>query len=376
MTCTKIFYVAPSTLEFATLAGVLNVSFRDDKKNESFSHLSPKVSAASLTRNENIHRRINKIPSVLGSDLNEKQGLTHDVFLSAVCQNGTSNWLGRLQMWLGKGGCGKTHVKRAIINTLNAAGKKEATFGTLGIALVNVRGANLHNLNRGFGIPIGTSYKPLSSKTFRQLERLHLVDLDYMITGEPSILKQREVYWLHKLSCEFKGNNKPFGGLCILLVVDMGQLPAVGCSVSWNEKSNTNDYKLGYNRYRQFDIVTRLTVNEGLDRNYADVVAYSEILFRLHDDENTLEGAQLIKRMIVQLTFQLRPSRRKWFHLRSKSHCWWTEKKKRKGVRRDLKLKQKIGSNNVANAIDLSVNYMEVSKSKNMMEDCISRWKG
>ena len=47
----------------------------------------------------------------------------------------------------------------------------------------------------------------------------------------------------------------------ILLVGgDMGQLPAVGGSALRNDKTASEDDKFGFSLYRQFEIVTRLTV--------------------------------------------------------------------------------------------------------------------
>ena len=54
------------------------------------------------------------------------------------------------------------------------------------------------------------------------------------------MLKQRELHCLVQRAREIKGKNELFGGLSILLVGgDMGQLPAVGGSVLWNDKQTS-----------------------------------------------------------------------------------------------------------------------------------------
>ena len=135
------------------------------------------------------------------------------------------------------GGTGKSHVIRAIMKTLQGKGKKGATFATTGIAAVNIGGSALHSCCQGFAISTGKKYLELSKKNLRRLQNLY-GDLDFMFIDEVSMKKQREVFWLHKRLCKIRGKSKHFGGICILMVGDMGQLPPVGGSVLWNEKSS------------------------------------------------------------------------------------------------------------------------------------------
>ena len=108
------------------------------------------------------------------------------------------------------------------------------------------------------------------------------------------MLKQKELYYLDQRLREINGCNIIFGGLAILMVGDIGQLPAVKGSVLWNEKCSNVDDRRGWIVYQSFDVLTRLTVNERLDMTDADAVAYSEILTRLHDGKNTRADAELI----------------------------------------------------------------------------------
>ena len=236
-------------------------------------------------------------PTVLRSSLNEQQKIAHDVFVEAVCQE-TSNEFEPLQILVGQGGCGKTHVLNAINSTLKSKGKVGANFATTGIAAVGIGGSTLHSYSSGFGIPISTgAYKPLTGKTLRRLQELHQ-NLDYIILDEYTMLKQREVFYLDQRARQVKPKQKDklFGGLKILFVGDPGQLPAVKGLVLWNQKGSHDHDKRGFVLYLQFKEVTRLIFNERLDKRDSDAREYSEILNRLHDGKNTKTDAALINK--------------------------------------------------------------------------------
>ena len=61
------------------------------------------------------------------------------------------------------------------------------------------------------------------------------------------MLKQREIFYLHKRLCQIKENfENVFGGIAILMVEDIGQLSAVLGSVLWNKsKCKTQMTKMG-----------------------------------------------------------------------------------------------------------------------------------
>ena len=89
------------------------------------------------------------------------------------------------------------------------------------------------------------------------------------------------------------GINAPFGGLAVLLVGDIGQLPPVKGKVLWDDKC-TGDDANAFNLYNMFDVITKLTENVRLDPNDHDAKLYDDILKRLHDGNNTESDANLI----------------------------------------------------------------------------------
>ena len=91
-------------------------------------------------------------------------------------------------------------------------------------------------------------YTALSHKILKRLQKLHEA-LRYIIIDEYSMLKQRELHYLDQRLREIFRNNLPFGGLCVLLVGDIGQLPPVNGVVLWASNSSNAKDKLGYLQY-------------------------------------------------------------------------------------------------------------------------------
>ena len=58
----------------------------------------------------------------------------------------------------------------------------------------------------------------------------------YIIIDEFSMMKQIEMFYLDQRLREIFRNNLPFGGIAILFVGDIGQLPPVKGKVLWDEK--------------------------------------------------------------------------------------------------------------------------------------------
>ena len=241
-----------------------------------------------------LHNRMQN-GTVHRNSLNENQRVAHDLFVAAVkssCGRSTSESekkVGKLQVMTGQGGCGKPHVLKCINSTLSKMGIKGGNFATTGIAAAGIGASTIHSYNRGFGIPVNAKngYKKLSPRALKRLRKIHK-NIRYVTLDEYSMLKQREVYYLNQRCKEIFDSDEPFGGLVVLLVGDIGQLPAVNGSVLWaNDSANAED-QMGRTLYEcYFNIVTCLTENVRLDSKDEDAVAYSSILKRLHDGQNT-----------------------------------------------------------------------------------------
>ena len=69
------------------------------------------------------------------------------------------------------------------------------------------------------------------------------------------MLKQVELYYLNERLKEIMGNNRLFGGLAILMVGDIGQLPLVQGKVLWDHKCSGDEAK-AYFLYNTFDVIS------------------------------------------------------------------------------------------------------------------------
>ena len=110
------------------------------------------------------------------------------------------------------------------------------------------------------------------------------------------MLKQVELYYLNERLKEIMGNNRLFGGLAILMVGDIGQLPPVQGKVLWDHKCSGDEAKAHF-LYNMFDVISELTENVRLNSNDEDAVLYDGILKRMHDGNNTNEDAEIINKM-------------------------------------------------------------------------------
>ena len=91
------------------------------------------------------------------------------------------------------------------------------------------------------------------------------------------MISQKILYYVDRCLRQITMVDKPFGGLVVVLIGDLGQLPLVGSNSLWIDIS-TNDDLLGYLLYLQFDDVIILEKNNRLDRNDEDAVAFDNFL--------------------------------------------------------------------------------------------------
>ena len=234
------------------------------------------------------------------SNFNENQKLAHDIFVNSVgLKPGESSTdgvdgIGSLQILSGLGGCGKTFVLNGIKNTLAAEGILGGNFATTGIAAVGINFFTLHNWTCGFGLTIGYKFIKLSDNKLNIFVAKHN-GKQYIVIDEYSMFRQQDLYYLSERCKQIFNNGLPFGGLSVLFVGDIGQLPVVKGECLWSTTSQHQYDQNGHQLYRMFDVVTRLTFNARLDFDDADAVLYDSILKCLHQGKNTEEDVHTIR---------------------------------------------------------------------------------
>jgi ATP-dependent exoDNAse (exonuclease V) alpha subunit len=126
----------------------------------------------------------------------------------------------------GAPGAGKTYVLNQFIKRAEAAGKRVAITASTGIAASHLNGTTIHSWS-GLGI--------LDSLNEADAERLGSSDkllkryngTDVLVIDEVSMLHGYRLDMINRMAKILRASDKPFGGLQVILVGDLFQLPPV-----------------------------------------------------------------------------------------------------------------------------------------------------
>jgi ATP-dependent DNA helicase PIF1 len=126
----------------------------------------------------------------------------------------------------GAPGAGKTYVLNQFIQRAERAGKKVAVTASTGIAASHLGGMTIHSWS-GLGI-----LDSLSSDDLRRLggsdklaKRYNAADI--LVIDEISMLHGSRLDMINRMAKLLRGSDEPFGGLQVILVGDLFQLPPV-----------------------------------------------------------------------------------------------------------------------------------------------------
>jgi hypothetical protein len=177
-----------------------------------------------------------------------------DIAKIAVRYVNTTN---RLIFLTGKAGSGKTTLLRYIINNTY---KNVAVAAPTGIAAINAKGVTLHSLLQ---LPFGTfipednavdfsktSEQINTPKTFLQQFKMYgnkrqiIRNLELLIIDEVSMLRADILDCMDLILRMVRKNPQPFGGLQIMFIGDLNQLPPVIKQYEWQYLNKY--YKTGY----------------------------------------------------------------------------------------------------------------------------------
>lgn len=142
----------------------------------------------------------------------------------------------------GKAGSGKTILIKYIMETTN---KKVALTAPTGIAAVNVGGQTLHSL---LGLPTAPykpnidaqgNYMPATDNAPTRINKYNkkkvklFKELELLIIDEISMVRSDVLDMVSDTLCYFRNSSLPFGGVQLLMVGDLFQLPPVCESKEW-----------------------------------------------------------------------------------------------------------------------------------------------
>lgn len=139
----------------------------------------------------------------------------------------------------GKAGTGKTTFLRHIYNNVD---KNTIIAAPTGVAAINAGGVTLHSLLQLPFEPFIPTYEGKQKLDFHFKFRKSKIDmlreLELLIIDEVSMLRADMLDAVDYMLRRYRNNNQPFGGVQILYIGDLFQLPPVVQPKEWNELKN------------------------------------------------------------------------------------------------------------------------------------------
>ena len=212
--------------------------------------------------------------------LNKEQHLAYTIVFDHFVQPTENNPL--LLIITGLAGSGKSYLIDAIKNLLQ---EKCTVCAFFGVAAFNVKGKTLHSLLQ---LPInGRKSSDLKGLALNRLQD-EMDGIRYLIIDEYSVIGQKMFGWINRRCKQATGvSTILFGGISVILVGDIGQLPPVSDKVIYHNVPTGEVGTEGYVAYRQFDKVVKLIVNQraiGTSKKQQD---FRKLQINARDGNNT-----------------------------------------------------------------------------------------
>ena len=127
----------------------------------------------------------------------------------------------------GSAGSGKTYTLNQYINYLRARRVPVAVTASTGIAATHMNGTTIHSWS-GIGIKDELSDRDLSNLARKQFLADRLKDTAVLIIDEISMLHAKQLNLVSQVLKHVRKNDKPFGGIQVVVAGDFFQLPPIG----------------------------------------------------------------------------------------------------------------------------------------------------
>lgn len=160
----------------------------------------------------------------------------------------------------GPAGSGKTYVLNQFIAHARAQGREVAVTASTGIAATHIGGNTIHSWS-GLGIRDSLTPRDLAwlADNSRLAKRYNTTDV--LVIDEVSMLHGKRLDMINQVAKLLRNNDRPFGGMQVILTGDLFQLPPIGrygepvdfvhLSAAWQELSPTICYL--FTQHRQKD---------------------------------------------------------------------------------------------------------------------------
>ena len=193
----------------------------------------------------------------------------------------------------GAAGSGKTFTLNQFIKLAKNSGKKVSVTATTGLAATHLGGNTIHAWS-GIGI-----YDYLSRKFFEKFPKTRaeiIKNTDILVIDEISMLHDFRLDMVEEICRTIRQNDKPFGGIQVILCGDFFQLPPIN-----RAGGRTGGFAIHSNAWK----LAEFTICY-LEENYRQKNdELSEILNALRADDLRRKHAQsLLDRIDVELSFE------------------------------------------------------------------------
>lgn len=126
----------------------------------------------------------------------------------------------------GEPGAGKTYLLNQFLAWAEDAGKKVACTASTGMAASHINGSTIHSWS-GLGIKEIITKDDIRKTKENDRLRKRYINTDILVIDEVSMLHGHRLDMVNVLAKAIRGGDKPFGGLQVILVGDLFQLPPV-----------------------------------------------------------------------------------------------------------------------------------------------------
>jgi ATP-dependent DNA helicase PIF1 len=132
---------------------------------------------------------------------------------------------GRNIFYTGAAGTGKSVTTKAIVDSLQAAGKRVQVVASTGRAALNVGGTTTYAY---LGIGLGASNKAMAhSEKIARASGQRFEDTDVLIIDEVSMIENNHFERIDRMLKAGRKSNLPFGGVQVIVTGDFCQLPPI-----------------------------------------------------------------------------------------------------------------------------------------------------
>lgn len=175
----------------------------------------------------------------------------------------------------GKAGTGKTTFLRALKRSTS---KRNVVLAPTGIAAINAEGSTIHSF---FQLPFapyipGTSLQKIANFKFSKQKIKIIRSLDLIVIDEISMVRADVLDLVDCVLRHYRHDSRPFGGVQMLLIGDLGQLAPVAKDEEWGMLSDYYPTPYFFSSHAlcqtQYSVVELTHVYRQSDRAFVDLL--------------------------------------------------------------------------------------------------------